>query len=230
MGHDVELNSLGQRTALSNGDNITLLHAKAGTAVSMNVLVTFLETTVLLDVVKVVPPHNDGALHLGRDDKSLQDLTTDGNVASEWALLVNVGSLDGGVGGLDAQSDVLHPAHRLHLLGVGVALAGDEDGILGLVCLFVLYREPPPHDNGAHDVNLHHSMQKASLQNKERVRILKSQTGQHDNKGDELLRGNSDVTAQSDILPKSVSATRIEIHTMHHNRIKDTHDRTPCTP
>lgn len=68
------------------------------------------------------------------------------------------GDSDGGphgqphVGGLDAQADILDPSHGLDLLGIDVAFTGDEDGILGLVCLFVLYREPPPHDNGAHDV------------------------------------------------------------------------------
>ena len=116
---------------------------------SINVLVTLFETTVLLDVAEVVPADDDGALHLGGDDKSLQDLTTDGNITSEGALLVDVISLDGRVGGLDAQTDILHPAHGLHLLGVDIALTGDEDGILGLVGLFVLYREPPPHDNRA---------------------------------------------------------------------------------
>lgn len=154
MGHDVELNGLGEGTALSDGDDITLLHGEAGAAVGVDVLVALLETAVLPDVVEVVPADDDGALHLGGDDESLEDLSTDGNVSGEGALLVDVGSLDGGVGGLDTETDVLHPAHGLHLLGVDVALARDEDGILGLVGLLVLYREPPPHDNGAHDVNI----------------------------------------------------------------------------
>ena len=147
MGNDVELDSLGQRTALSNGNNITLLHSEAWGAVSMNVLVTFLETTVLLDVVKVITTDNNGALHLGGDDKTLEDLSTDGNISSEGALLVDVGSLDGSIGGLDAESDILYPTHGLDLFGVGIALACNENGILALVGLFVLYREPPPHDN-----------------------------------------------------------------------------------
>ncbi len=147
MGNDVELDSLGQRTTLSNGDNITLLNSEAWGAVSMNVLVTFLETTVLLDVVKVITTDNNGALHLGGDDKTLEDLSTDGNISSEGALLVDVGSLDGSIGGLDAESDILYPTHGLDLFGVDIALACNENGILALVGLFVLYREPPPHDN-----------------------------------------------------------------------------------
>lgn len=147
MGDDVELDSLGQRTALSNGDNVTLLHREAWGAVSVNVLVTLLETTVLLDVVKVITTDNNGALHLGGDDKTLEDLSTNGNISSEGALLVDVGSLDGSIRGLDAESDILNPTHRLDLFGVDVALACNENGILALVGLFVLYREPPPHDN-----------------------------------------------------------------------------------
>jgi len=147
MSHDIELNSLGQRTALPNGDNITLLHSKARTAMGMDGLMPLLETTVLLDVMKVIPPDNNGTLHLGRSNKSLQDLTTNGDVSGEGALLVNVVSLNGSIGGLDAESNVLDPTHGLGLLRDNGALAGDEDSILGLVCLFVLYREPPPHDN-----------------------------------------------------------------------------------
>jgi len=147
MSHDVELNSLGQRTALSNSNNVTLLDTKARTAMGMNGLVPLLETTVLLNVVKVIPTDNNSALHLGGSDESLENLTTDGHVSSEGALLVNVVSLNGGIGGLDTQTNILYPTHGFVLFGDNSALAGDEDGILGLVCLFVLYREPPPHDN-----------------------------------------------------------------------------------
>ncbi|KAL7554901.1 hypothetical protein ACHAWF_018449 [Thalassiosira exigua] len=156
VGHDVELDGLGQGTALPDGHDVALLHSEAGAAVSVDVLVTLLETAVLLDVVEVVPPHDDGALHLGGGDESLEDFPADGDVAGEGALLVHVGAFDGRVGGLDAEADVLDPAHGLHLLSVDIALARDENGILGLVGLFVLYRAPPPHDNGAHDVISHH--------------------------------------------------------------------------
>ena len=102
MSDNVELDSLGQRTALSNGNNVTLLDGEAWGAVSVDVLVTLLETTVLLDVVKVITTDDNGALHLGGDDKTLEDLSTDGNISSEGALLVDVGSLNGSIGGLDA--------------------------------------------------------------------------------------------------------------------------------
>jgi len=138
MGHDIELDSLSQRTSLPNGHDVTLLHGETGAAMCVNVLVTLLETTVLRDVVEVIPTNDDGALHLRGDHEPLQDLTTDGDVPGEGTLLIDVVSLDGGVGGLDAKTDVLDPAHGLDLLGADAALACDEDGILGLVRPFVL--------------------------------------------------------------------------------------------
>jgi hypothetical protein len=146
MSNDIELDSLGQRTALSNRHNITLLHGEAGATMSMNVLMALLETTVLCNVVKIIPTNDNRALHLGRDDKSLQNFAADRNIAGEGTLLIDIVSLDGRIGGLNAQTNVLHPAHGLDLFGINISLARDEDGILGLVRLFVLYREPSPHE------------------------------------------------------------------------------------
>ncbi len=146
MSNDVELDSLGQRTALSNRHDVTLLHGEAGATMRMNVLMTLLETTVLGNVVKVIPTNDNRALHLGGDDKSLQNFPADRNIAGEGTFLIDIVSLNGSIGGLDTQTDVLHPAHGLDLFGIDIALARDEDGILGLVRLFVLYREPSPHE------------------------------------------------------------------------------------
>jgi hypothetical protein len=149
VSNHVELHGLGQGTALSNGDNITILHREARAAMYVNVLVPLLVTLVLGNVVKVIPANDNSALHLGGDDKSLKDLSTDGNVSGEGALLVDVGAFNGGIGGFNSKTDILDPAHRLHLFGVDVTLAGNENSILRLVGFFVLCREPPPHDNGA---------------------------------------------------------------------------------
>jgi len=106
--------------------------------VGSNVLVPLLKTTVLGDVVQVIPSDNDCSLHLGGHDLSHQNSTTDGRTTSEGALLVNVHSLNGLVGCLDAQTDVFHKAHGLRACVLNVALAGNENGILLLVRLFVL--------------------------------------------------------------------------------------------
>ena len=138
MSDDVEPDRLGEGTALSDGDDVTVLDVEGGRAVSGNVLVTLLETTVLGDVVQVVPADDDGALHLGGDDDALEDAATDGDVAGEGALLVDVVALDGGCGGLDAKTDGADEAHGLQAAVADRALTGDEDGILALVGLFVL--------------------------------------------------------------------------------------------
>lgn len=87
--------------------------------------------------MQVVSSDNNRSLHLGGDDAPLQNSPTDRDISSEWALFVDVVSLYGGGRCLDAQSDILDEAHGLVLVGDG-AFAGNENGILFLVCLFVL--------------------------------------------------------------------------------------------
>jgi hypothetical protein len=66
---NVEADGLGERSALANGHDVTLLNTgEGGRAVSGDVLVSLLESVVLLDVVQVVSSHNDGSLHLSRND------------------------------------------------------------------------------------------------------------------------------------------------------------------
>ena len=68
---NVEADGLGERSALANGHDVTLLNTgEGGRAVSGDVLVSLLESVVLLDVVQVVSSHNDGSLHLSRNDNA----------------------------------------------------------------------------------------------------------------------------------------------------------------
>lgn len=68
---NVEADGLGKRSALANGHDVTLLNTgESGRAVSGDVLVSLLESVVLLDVMKVVSSDNDGSLHLGRNNDS----------------------------------------------------------------------------------------------------------------------------------------------------------------
>lgn len=78
-----------------------------------NVSVTLLKTLVLADPMQVVLANNDGLPHLGGDDDAAEETTTDGNVSSEWALLVDVGALDGLARGLDTETDVSEPSTLL---------------------------------------------------------------------------------------------------------------------
>ena len=84
---------------------------------SSDVCVTLLITRVLGDVVKVVTTDDDGATHLAGLDDASKKAATDGDVGSEGALLVDVGGVDGGLGGLEAKADVLVEAGLLAVLG-----------------------------------------------------------------------------------------------------------------
>ena len=60
-----------------------------------HVLVALLETVVLSDVVKVVTADDNGSLHLVFDNDASKNAPSDGHVAGEWALLVDVIALSG---------------------------------------------------------------------------------------------------------------------------------------
>ena len=61
-----------------------------------------LESVVLLDVMKVISSEDDGSVHLGGEDNTLEDSSSDRDVGSPWALMVNVVSLNGVLWGLEA--------------------------------------------------------------------------------------------------------------------------------
>ena len=63
----VETDGLGEGSALANGNDVTFLDTgECGGAVSGKVLVSLLESVVLLDVMQVVSSDDDGSSHLGR--------------------------------------------------------------------------------------------------------------------------------------------------------------------
>lgn len=105
---------------------------------SRNVGVTLFKTTVLRNVVQVITSDNDGSSHLGGDDNSLHDGSTDGNISSKGALFVDIVSLNSRHGSLDTKTNTLYKAHRLVALVANGTLTGDKDGILLLVSLLVL--------------------------------------------------------------------------------------------
>ena len=80
--------SLGQWTALANGDLVTLLNTECWGDVGSEVLVALLVTSVLWNKVEVLATDDEGAVHLGGDDGAGEDTATDGDLAGEWALLV----------------------------------------------------------------------------------------------------------------------------------------------
>jgi len=126
---DVEADSLAERSALANGDLVTLLDTESGRNVGGNVLVSLLVTRVLRDEVKVLAADDDGSVHLGGNDGASQDTATDRDETSEGALLVDVAALNGGLRGSETQTNVLVPSSatlaRSGGLGLGLRVLED---------------------------------------------------------------------------------------------------------
>lgn len=80
--------SLGQWTALANGNLVTLLNTESWGDVGSEVLVALLVTSVLWNEVEVLATDDESAVHLGGDDGAGEDTATDGDLSGEWALLV----------------------------------------------------------------------------------------------------------------------------------------------
>ena len=76
---------------------------------SGQVLVALLVTVVLGDIVKVFTADDNGALHLGRNDNTSENTSTDGNFTSEGALLVDVVAFNGLLGSLETETNILVP-------------------------------------------------------------------------------------------------------------------------
>lgn len=79
---------LGQRSALANGDLVTLLNTESWRDVGGKVLVALLVTGVLGDEVEVLAADDQGTVHLGGNDGTGQDTATDRDETGEGALLV----------------------------------------------------------------------------------------------------------------------------------------------
>lgn len=104
---DVESDSLGKRSALTNDNNVTLLDTESWGNVSSDVLVSLLVSVVFRNEVEVVSSDDDSSVHFGGNNSSGQNLTSDGDLTDEWALLVDVRALDGRLRGLETQADLL---------------------------------------------------------------------------------------------------------------------------
>jgi len=138
LADDVEADSLGERSALANGHNITDLDSESRRAMSGDGLMALLESVVLLDVMKVITSDNDGSGHLSGDNDTLEESATDGHVAGEGALLVDVGALDGGLRGLETESNFFVESNAAGgLLGHNF-LRGKEHAVLLLESFFIL--------------------------------------------------------------------------------------------
>ena len=73
-----------------------------------NVSVSLFVSVVLWNVVKIISSDDNGSLHFSGDADTLENFSSDGYVAGEWAFLVNIGWFDGLFGGSESKSDVFN--------------------------------------------------------------------------------------------------------------------------
>lgn len=71
---------------------------------------SLLVSVVLGNVVQVLSSDDDGSVHLGGHNDTGENLTSDGDITDEWALLVDVGTLNGGLWGLETETNLLVPS------------------------------------------------------------------------------------------------------------------------
>ena len=103
---EVEANSLAEGSAFSNQSNVTDLNVEGGRTVDGDVFVSFFISVVFGDIVKVISSDDDGSLHFGADDNSLEDLSSDGDSTSEGTFFINIVSLDGFLGSFEVESNI----------------------------------------------------------------------------------------------------------------------------
>ena len=103
---DVEMNCLGEGSAFSNDCDISDFDIKSWWAMGSQVSVSLLVSVIFRDVVEIISPDNDGPLHFSWDDNSLQNFTSNGNIAGEGTFLIDVVAFDGFFGSFESKSYV----------------------------------------------------------------------------------------------------------------------------
>ena len=68
--------------------------------------VPFLVSVIFGNIMKIISSDDNGPLHFGGDDNTLENFASDGDIAGEGALFVDVLGLDGFLGGSEAESNV----------------------------------------------------------------------------------------------------------------------------
>jgi len=98
---------LGDWSALSDGEDISNSDSlESWGDMGRKVVMSLFESVILLDVMKVISSQDDGVGHLGGKDDTFTDSSSDGNVRSEWALMVNPLTFHGSCWSFETKSDL----------------------------------------------------------------------------------------------------------------------------
>ena len=111
---DIKSHCFTERPAFSNSYYISDLYVpEARTKMYAHVTMTFLKTVVLSDVVEIIPTYDNGPLHLHLLHDASENASSDRNVASEWAFLVNVSSFKSLPRCFETKTDIAAVSHGL---------------------------------------------------------------------------------------------------------------------
>ena len=98
----IETNSLWERSALADSDNISNTSTcESWWQVSWEIVMTFLESVVLLNVMKIISTKDHSTSHLIGKYDTFENTSTNRNIRGERAFVINVWCCDGSLGSLE---------------------------------------------------------------------------------------------------------------------------------
>ena len=101
-------NSLGDWSALSDGKDISNSDSlESWGKMSGKIVMSLLESVILLDVMEVISSEGNSTGHLSAKNDTFENSTSDANGGGEWALFIDVSSLDGGLWGFETYIECL---------------------------------------------------------------------------------------------------------------------------
>ena len=104
---NVVSNGLGDWSALSDGEDISDSNSlESWGKMGRKVVMSLLESVIFLDIMEVISSQDDSSSHLGGKDDTFTDSSSDRNVRSEWAFLVNILTLHGVGWGFETESNL----------------------------------------------------------------------------------------------------------------------------
>lgn len=100
------MNSLGNRSTFTDGNNITFLDSETWRTMSDNVGMSLFVSIILFDKVEIISSNNKSVFHLVWDNHSSKDFSSDADISSEWTFFINIVSLNSFFGSFEAKSNI----------------------------------------------------------------------------------------------------------------------------
>ena len=93
---------------MTNSDSVANFDmVKSGSAVSSDCSMSLLISVILFDEMDIVSSNNNGVLHLCGNHNTLEDLSSNANIACERALFIYISSTNGLLRSFETKTNVL---------------------------------------------------------------------------------------------------------------------------